>query len=176
MLLNNACSRWFLSIKIGLSNFTGSNGYLGISKPVEYGGMGLDISYEAVAAEAYSHIKSGGVGMGIGIQCDIATPAIVKYGNQEIKDIFLPPTIAGDWVACLGVSEVGGGSDVAALTTHARLDGDEWVINGGKMWTTNGAQADWMCLLANTDCSTDVHRNKSLFCVPMKTPGVVVHR
>eukprot|EP00116_Pleurobrachia_bachei_P000021 sb/3460283/ len=153
----------------------GDAGYLGISKPVEYGGMGLDISYEAVAAEAYARITSGGVGMGIGIQCDIATPALVKYGNDELKEQYLKPTISGDIVACLGVSEVGGGSDVAALKTTARRDGDEWVINGGKMWTTNGAQADWMCVLANSS-EGPVHKNKSLFVLPMDTPGVNVHR
>ena len=137
--------------------------------------MGLDISYEAVAAEAYSHIDSAGVAMGIGIQCDIATPSLVKHGSEKLKELFLRPTISGEKVACLGVSEVGGGSDVASLRTTARREGDEWVINGGKMWTTNGAQADWMCLLANTS-DGDPHRNKSLFCLPMDTPGVTVHR
>ena len=137
--------------------------------------MGLDISYEAVAAEAYAHIDSAGVAMGIGIQCDIATPSLVKHGSEKLKELFLRPTISGEKVACLGVSEVGGGSDVASLRTTARREGDEWVINGGKMWTTNGAQADWMCLLANTS-SGDPHKNKSLFCLPMDTPGVTVHR
>ena len=137
--------------------------------------MGLDISYEAVAAEAFAHCSSGGVGMGIGIQCDIATPALVKYGSEYLKERYLRPTIAGEVVACLGVSEVGGGSDVASLRTTARRDGDEWVINGGKMWTTNGAQADWMCVLANSS-EGPVHKNKSLFVLPMDTPGVNVHR
>jgi citronellyl-CoA dehydrogenase len=137
--------------------------------------MGLDISYEAVAAETYSYINSAGVAMAIGVQCDIATPAIVKHGSEKLKELFVRPTISGEKVACIGVSEVGGGSDVASMRTTARREGDVWVINGGKMWTTNGAQADWMCLLANTS-KGDVHRNKSLFCLPMDTPGVTVHR
>ena len=157
------------------TDISGDAGYLGISKPVEYGGMGLDISYEAVAAETYAYLNSAGVGMGIGIQCDIATPVLVKHGTEKLKELFLRPTISGEKVACLGVSEVGGGSDVASLRTTARRDGDDWVINGGKMWTTNGAQADWMCMLANTS-KGDHHRNKSQFCVPMDTPGVAVHR
>jgi citronellyl-CoA dehydrogenase len=85
------------------------------------------------------------------------------------------PSIKGDYVACLGVSEVGAGSDVASIKTTARKDGGDYVINGGKMWTTSGTQADWMCLLANTS-EGPVHKNKSLICLPMKTKGVNVAR
>ena len=81
------------------------------------------------------------------------------------------PSIAGDYVACLGVSEVGAGSDVASIKTTAKKDGGDYVINGGKMWTTSGTQADWMCLLANTG-DGPAHKNKSLICLPMKTKGV----
>ena len=137
--------------------------------------MGLDISYEAVAQEAFASLNSSGASMGIGIQMIVA-PALARFGSEMLKEKFLRPTIAGDYVACLGASEVGGGSDVAALKTRATREGDEWVINGSKMWTTNGAQADWMCLLANSSEGGDVHKNKSLFCVPMDTPGVTVSR
>jgi len=78
-------------------------------------------------------------------------------------------------VACIGVSEPGAGSDVASIKTNARSDGDDYVINGGKLWITNGTQADWICLLANTS-DGPVHRNKSLICVPMKSKGVTVAR
>jgi len=78
-------------------------------------------------------------------------------------------------VACIGVSEPGAGSDVAAIRTTARKDGDDYVINGGKLWITNGAQADWMCCLATTSDGSP-HRNKSLIVVPMRTPGVTVER
>jgi len=87
----------------------------------------------------------------------------------------LAPAIAGDAVACIGVSEPGAGSDVASIKTSARPDGDDYVINGGKMWITNGVQADWICLLANTSDGPK-HRNKSLICVPMKTKGVEIAR
>ena len=113
--------------------------------------------------------------MAIGVQTDMATPALARFGSDELRREFLAPSISGEYVACLGVSEVGAGSDVASIRTYARSDGDDYVIEGGKMWTTNGAQADWMCLLANTSDGA-VHRNKSLICVPMKSPGVTVAR
>src|SRR3954463_13553700 len=111
--------------------------------------------------------------MAIGVQTDMATPALMKHGSDELRDEFLRPSISGDYVACLGVSEAGSGSDVASIKTTARCDGDDYVIDGGKMWTTNGTQADWMCLLANTG-EGPVHKNKSLICLPMKTKGVQV--
>src|SRR4029079_4532333 len=77
--------------------------------------------------------------------------------------------------ACLGVSEVGGGSDVASIKTTARKDGGDYIINGGKMWTTSGTQSDWMCLLANTSDGAP-HQNKSLICLPMKTKGCEIAR
>jgi citronellyl-CoA dehydrogenase len=105
----------------------------------------------------------------------MATPALARYGSDELCEEFLKPSIAGDYVACIGVSEVGSGSDVASIKTTATKDGGDYVINGGKMWTTNGTQADWMCLLANTG-EGPVHRNKSLICLPMKTKGVEIAR
>uniref|UniRef100_A0AAQ4RAD1 Acyl-CoA dehydrogenase 6 n=1 Tax=Gasterosteus aculeatus aculeatus TaxID=481459 RepID=A0AAQ4RAD1_GASAC len=95
-----------------------------------------------------------------------------QFGSAELKEEFLLPSIAGDKVACLGVSEVGAGSDVSSILTKAVKKGDEYVINGGKMWTTNGTQAwIWIRLLANTSDGPP-HRNKSLICLPMHLPGV----
>jgi citronellyl-CoA dehydrogenase len=153
----------------------GNLGFLGITKPVEYGGSGLNWSYAMTMAEELGTIHCGGVPMAIGVQTDMATPALARFGSDEVKREFLAPSIAGDYVACLGVSEVGAGSDVASVKTTAVRNGDDYVINGGKMWTTNGAQADWMCLLANTG-QGPVHQNKSLICLPMKTKGVTVAR
>lgn len=145
----------------------GDLGLLGVTKPTEYGGMGLDWSYGAVVAETLGHIKCGGVPMAIGVQTDMATPALARFGSDEVKELFLRPSITGDYVSCLGVSEVGSGSDVASIKTTAKKEGDDYVINGGKMWTTSGTQADWMCLLANTG-EGPVHQNKSLICLPLK--------
>jgi citronellyl-CoA dehydrogenase len=105
----------------------------------------------------------------------MATPALARFGSNELKQQFLAPTIAGDMVACIGVTEPGAGSDVASLKTAARRDGDDYVINGSKMFITNGAQADWICLLCNTS-EGPIHRNKSLICVPMDSLGVKVEQ
>src|SRR5919205_3904196 len=153
----------------------GDLGFLGLNKPEEFGGQGLDYSYALMMAEELGAIKCGGVPMAIGVQTDMATPALARFGSDEVRREFLAPAVAGDAVACIGVSEPGAGSDVASIKTHARSDGDDYVINGGKMWITNGVQADFMCLLANTS-EGPVHRNKSLICLPMKTKGVTVAR
>lgn len=153
----------------------GDLGFLGINKPVEFGGLGLDYSYTAVFCETLGRIDCGAVPMAIGVQTEMATPALARFGSDELRREFLAPSIAGDRVACLGVSETGAGSDVASIATTARKDGDDYVINGGKMWTTSGAQADWMCLLANTG-DGPAHRNKSLICLPMDSKGVTVAR
>ncbi|MGX9389336.1 acyl-CoA dehydrogenase family protein [Nitrobacteraceae bacterium UC4446_H13] len=153
----------------------GDLGFLGLNKPVEFGGQGLDYSYALMMAEELGAIRCGGVPMAIGVQTDMATPALAKFGSDEVRREFLAPAIAGDMVACIGVSEPGAGSDVASIKTNARSDGDDYVINGGKLWITNGTQADWICLLANTS-DGQAHRNKSLICVPMKSKGVNVAR
>ncbi|XP_068567170.1 zgc:85777 [Cebidichthys violaceus] len=153
----------------------GSAGFLGVNKPVEYGGLGLDFSYSVAVSEELGNIRCGGVPMAIGVQTDMATPALARFGSAELKEEFLLPSIMGDKVACLGVSEVGAGSDVSSILTKAVRKGDEYVINGGKMWTTNGTQADWICLLANTSDGPS-HRNKSLICLPMNLPGVHIAR
>jgi len=151
----------------------GDLGLLGLDKPVENGGSGLDYSYAAVFAEALADINCGGIPMATGVQTDMATPALARRGSAELRAEFLAPAISGDMVACLGVSEVGSGSDVASIKTKARKDGDDYIINGGKMWTTNGTQADFCCVLANTSDGAS-HKNKTLIIVPMKTPGVSV--
>jgi citronellyl-CoA dehydrogenase len=151
----------------------GRLGYLGLTKPEAFGGAGLDYSYAVVMAEALGHIQCGGLPMAIGVQTDMATPALALFGSDALRQEFLAPAIAGDMVACIGVSEPGAGSDVAAVKTTARKDGDDYIINGGKMWITNSLQADWMCLLANTS-EGPAHKNKSLIIVPMNTPGITV--
>lgn len=149
----------------------GKLGLLGVTKPAEYGGMGLDYSYGAVFCETLAHIQCGGVPMALGVQVDMASPALAKHGSDALRQEFLAPAISGDCVLCLGVSEVGSGSDVASVKTTAKIDGDDYVISGGKMWTTNGMQADACVVLANTS-DGPVHRNKSLIVVPMNEKGV----
>ena len=149
----------------------GALGYLGLTKPQDHGGSGLDYSYSVVMAEALGHISCGALPMAIGVQTDMATPALARFGSAALCEEFLAPAISGKAVACIGVSEPHAGSDVSAIKTTARKDGDDYIINGGKMWITNSLQADWMCLLANTSEGA-AHKNKSLIVVPMNTPGI----
>ena len=149
----------------------GELGLLGLKYPAEYGGQELDFSYSMVMAEALGDCSCGGVPMAIGVQTDMCTPALARFGSEALKREFLAPAIAGDSVGCIGVSEPGGGSDVAALKTTAKKDGADYIINGSKMWITNGMQADWCCLLANTSEGAP-HKNKSLIMVPMNSPGI----
>lgn len=152
-----------------------AQGWLGITRAENYGGLALDWSYTLAFAEALGEADGGSVPMAVGVQTDMATPALANFGSDELREEFLRPSIAGEYVACIGVSEPGAGSDVASLKTYARKDGGDYVINGGKMWITNGTQADWMCMLANTG-EGPVHKNKSLICVPLKTKGVTIAR
>jgi len=149
----------------------GNLGLLGLKYPEEFGGAGLDFSYSMVMAEALGTCYCAGVPMGIGVHTDMCTPALARFGSDELRREFLAPSIAGDLVGCLGVSEAGGGSDVAAIKTSAKKEGGDYVINGSKMWITNGMQADWCCLLVNTS-DGPVHKNKSLIVVPMDLPGI----
>ncbi len=149
----------------------GNLGLFGINKPVEFGGSGLDFSYSVAAGEALGYIKAQGVGMAMGVQSDMATPALANFGSDELRREYLAPAIAGDVVVSIGVSEAGAGSDVASIKTTARSDGDDYIINGSKMWITNGMKSDWVCLLANTSDGPQ-HHNKSLIIVPLKEkPG-----
>ena len=151
----------------------GDLGLLGLCKPTEYGGQGLDYSFSLAMAETLGHIHCGGIPMAIGVQTDMSTPALARFGSDALKREFLAPAIAGDMVACIGVSEASAGSDVASIKTTARKDGGDYVINGSKMWITNSLQADWMCLLANTS-DGQPHKNKTLIVVPMKTKGISI--
>ncbi|GIZ04653.1 probable acyl-CoA dehydrogenase 6 [Caerostris extrusa] len=149
----------------------GNAGLLGITRSTKYGGLDLDYSFTVAFLEELSNINCAGVPMSIVVHTDMATPALARFGSEELKQEFLVPSIAGDRVSCVGVSEVHCGSDVAAIKTKAERKGDDLIINGGKMWITNGAQADWICLLANTR-EGPPHKNKSLICVPLDTPGI----
>lgn len=149
----------------------GDLGLLGLTKPADYGGMALDYSYSVIMAETLGHVTCGAIPMAIGVQTDMCTPALARFGSDALKRQFLTPAIAGDMVGCIGVSEPGAGSDVASIKTTAKKVGDDYVINGAKMWITNSLQADWMCVLANTSEGA-AHKNKSLIMVPMDTPGV----
>ncbi len=149
----------------------GNLGLLGLTKPEAYGGAGLDYSYAMAMAEALGFIHCGGIPMAIGVQTDMCTPALARFGSDELKRQFLAPAIAGDMVGCIGVSEPGAGSDVASIKSYARKDGDDYLISGQKMWVSDSLQADWMCMLVNTGDGPQ-HKNKTLVMVPMDSKGI----
>lgn len=128
----------------------GELGLLGIRHGEAYGGMGLDWWFTTVWAEELVRSRNAGVNMALLVQSDMATPIIDEIGSDEVKREFLAPAITGEKIAALGVSEPGGGSDVAAIRTTAVRDGDDYVINGQKLWITNGTRADFITLAVRT--------------------------
>jgi len=153
----------------------GAVGALGLEYDPEYGGGGADHSFTVVFAEEIGRADIAGVPMALAVQASMATPALARFGSDELKRDYLAPAIAGEMVCSVAVSEPGAGSDVAGITTKARRDGGDWVINGRKMWITNGTQADWICLLARTS-DEGGYAGMSLILVPTDTPGFSVGR
>ena len=125
-------------------------GLFGLEYDEAYGGMGADHTYTLIAGEEMGRISCGGVPMAIAVQMSMSTPALARYGSPELKERYLAPAIRGEVVTSIAVTEPDAGSDVAGIRTRAVRDGDEWVINGSKLYITNGTQADWLCLLART--------------------------
>jgi citronellyl-CoA dehydrogenase len=153
----------------------GDLGFLGLTYPEEYGGLALDFSYTLVFCEELARADCAAVPMGITVHTDMCTPALAEHGSHELKKQFLEPSIRGEYVGCIAVSEPDAGSDVASIRTRAVADGDDWVINGRKLYITNGTQADWACLLARTS-EGNGYRGMSLIVVPTNTPGFGVSR
>ena len=150
-------------------------GALGLEYDPEFGGQGADHSYTLVLGEELGRINCAGVPMAIAVQVGMATPALHKFGSAELKKQYLEPAMRGEQVAAIAVSEPDAGSDVAGIRTRAIRDGDDWVINGRKMWITNGTQADWLCLLARTS-DEGGYAGMSQILVPTSTPGFSVGR
>ncbi len=150
-------------------------GALGLEYDPQFGGQGADHSYTLVLAEELGRIDCAGVPMAIAVQAGMATPSLAMYGSPELKRAYLEPALRGEMVAAIGVSEPDAGSDVAGIRTKAVRDGDEWVINGRKMWITNGTQADWLCLLVRTS-DEGGYAGMSQIIVPTSTPGFSVGR
>jgi len=149
----------------------GELGMLGLRYDEAYGGAGLDWTYTAILCEELGRADNVGVMTGISVHTDMATPSLHRFGSEELKQKYLVPAIRGEVVSAIAVTEPDAGSDVANIRTRAVRDGDDWVINGSKIYITNAATADWLCLLAVTDPGAG-HAGFSQIIVPMDTPGV----
>lgn len=165
----------------------GAAGFLGLHYPVEYGGQGGDYLSGLVLKEEMARVGSGGVGMAVAVQTDMATPPIHKFGTEAQKQEYLVPAIKGTKIACLGITEPDAGSDVANIQTVARREpSGDWIINGRKIFITNGVRAHFCTLVARTPGDATAakpgvkgerdYRGFSLFLVPTDVPGWSVAR
>jgi len=153
----------------------GELGFLGIRYDPKYGGEGLDYWYDLLFLEELGNIDAAGISMAISVQTHMATPAIAEFGSEYLKETYLTKAISGEMVGSIAVTEPGAGSDVFALATTAKKDGDSYVLNGSKTFITNGAQADFLTLLARTSDDPGYH-SFGLFVVPTNLPGFVVSK
>ena len=150
----------------------GELGLLGLSFPEQYGGQGGDYPCNLVLAEELVHADCGGLAMGLAVHTDMATPPILAFGSEEQKQAYLVPSIRGEKISCLGITEPDAGSDVSGIKTRAVRDGDEWVVNGSKTYITNGHRADFIVLVTKTDLDAG-YDGFTLFIVDMDAPGVI---
>ncbi|GAA4613958.1 acyl-CoA dehydrogenase family protein [Actinoallomurus liliacearum] len=149
-----------------------SAGYVGITWPEEYGGRGLSPTYQAIYLEELSRADAPGHPGVIGL--NMAGPTIIAWGTDEQKQRYLKPLLSGEEIWCQGFSEPGSGSDLAAGRTSAVLDGDHWVVNGQKVWSSYAHKADWCILVVRTDPDAPKHAGLSYLIVDMHAPGVTV--
>ncbi|MDP1818703.1 MAG: acyl-CoA dehydrogenase family protein [Acidimicrobiales bacterium] len=151
-----------------------ANGLRAVAWPAEYGGGGLSPLERVILAEEFTRVdvplEFGNDGFGFGL----LGPTIIARGTEEQKRRFLPRIISGEDRWCQGYSEPGAGSDLAGLSTRAVLDGDEWVINGQKIWTSSAQTANWIFVLARTSPDAPKHKGITFFLVPMDQPGIEV--
>ncbi len=149
-------------------------GYVYRAIPAEYGGAGRETNplYDRIIQEEY--LRSGAPGNKINQGPGLLVPTLLEFGTEEQKRKYIPPTLAGEMEWCQGYSEPGSGSDLASLQTTARLEGDEWVINGQKIWTSSAGEADMMFGLFRTEPEAGKHAGISYLLVPMKGPGITV--
>jgi citronellyl-CoA dehydrogenase len=150
----------------------GALGMFGIRIDPKWGGSGQDWWATAAYVEAMSYSDSGSINMAFLVQSDMTIPVIQELGTEAQKAEFLPRAVSGEWIGALGISEPGGGSDVAAIKTRARTEGDELVISGQKLWITNGTRADYIVLAVRT--GGEGHKGISLVLFPTSTKGFSV--
>lgn len=153
----------------------GELGFLGLHYPEQWGGSGGDLAAEIVFVEEIAKAGCGAIAMALAVQTDMATPALGEFGTDDQKERYLRPAIAGTKIAAIAITEPDAGSDVAAITTRAALDGDVWRVTGTKMYVTNGVRADFLTCVVKTDPSAG-HAGISLLLLDCDLPGVTVSR
>ncbi len=149
----------------------GKKGWIAPHWPKEYGGAGMTVTEQFVYNEEMANARAPQVG-GMGVQ--MIGPVLIRYGTEEQQKEHLPRITSGEVQWCQGYSEPGSGSDLASLQTRAVRDGDDYVINGSKIWTSGAHRADWMFMLARTDPDAPKHRGISMLLMDMKSPGISV--
>lgn len=154
----------------------GSLGWLGLMYSADYGGAGADMTTNVVFQEALSRSSSGGFVITVLVHTDMASPHLAHAGSADQKKRWLPKVISGELITAVAVTEPDAGSDVAALRTHAKRDSDQWIINGSKMFITNGVHADLVFVAARTDANAKGSRGLSIFAVEKGTSGFRVGR
>ncbi len=153
----------------------GEFGFLGLHYPERWGGSGGGIGAAIVLMEELARCGTAAIAMAVGVQTDMATPALAQFGTDEQRERYLRPAIAGEKIAAIAITEPDAGSDVAGISTRAVRDGDAWRIRGSKLYITNGARADFLTLVAKTDPEA-AHHGFSLFLVDTDLPGLEVSR
>ena len=150
----------------------GEEGFLGANAPEEYGGAGADFLYDAIIMEEMARVRAHGLMMSL--HSDICMPYITTFGNEEQKRKYLPGAISGEILLGIAMTEPGTGSDLAAVQTSARRDGDTYVLNGAKIFISNGQIGDLFIVVAKTDPKAKpAHKGISLILVEADTPGFV---
>ncbi len=154
----------------GFHKALAERGWLTLGWPTEHGGAGAGPVRQAMFNETMAHHRAPVYNQGV----DRVGPTIIMYGSDEQKDYFLPRIRGADIQWCQGFSEPGSGSDLASLQTRAQRDGDDYIINGQKIWTSGAQHADWIFMIARTEPDAPKHRGISFFLLDMKTPGITV--
>ena len=149
----------------------GEMGYFGLNAPEEFGGLNLDIFYTVIFLEELQKVNSGGFAAAMWAHSYLAMTHLAKEGDDRIKKEYLTPSINGEKIGCLCISEPFGGSDVAGMRTTAVKQGDNYIINGSKTFITNGVYSDYLVVTAKTD-TTDKYNGISIFVVDRNTPGI----
>ncbi len=148
----------------------GEAGWIGLGWPEEVGGRELSLTRQVIFYEEYA--RAGGPGRIGHMSETLLGPTVIAFGSDEQKERFLPPILRGEEVWCQGYSEPNAGSDLANVQTRARLDGDEWVIDGQKVWTSWANVSDWCFVVCRTDPDSQRHKGLSYLLVPMDAEGI----